>query len=99
MWLALLLPMAQSAVAWHGVSHGLAEDASQGDSRQAAHLSVHCDLCLMAASLAGSAPAPAVPALAVLDGHAAPPVVRPTSVWLPPTLSAYSSRAPPSSSR
>lgn len=95
MWLALLMPLAQAAAAWHGASHGLSEAASPDDGRKAAHAAEHCELCLMAASLGGSAPAADAPTLLPQAGEQRAPVHAQTSAWIAPTLTAYSSRAPP----
>jgi hypothetical protein len=98
-WLALLLPLAQSVAAWHSAGHGVAEASSQDDVRKAVSSAEHCDLCLTAASLSGSAPAADRPTLVLHTGTQSTPVDAPTSVWLAPTLTAYSSRAPPPPSR
>lgn len=69
-WLALLLPIAQAMAATHVLSHVSGDKRDEG----VAHL-VHCDLCLTAAHLAGSAPTaapaalPAPPAVHVLAPH------------------------------
>lgn len=100
LWLALLLPVAQAAAAWHAVSHtavgsasGLGERPS-GDNKQALH-PVHCDLCLTAAALGGGA-LPSAPQWLVHPAarHQAPQAT-PGSPWLPPPARAYHSRAPP----
>lgn len=98
-WLALLLPVAQSVAAWHGASHALSDESVQDDDRTAVHSAEHCDLCLTAASLGGSAPAADRPTLVLHTGAQSTPIDAPTSVWLAPTLTAYSSRAPPPPSR
>lgn len=96
-WLALLLPFAQSAAAWHAYSHTAAPTANRDEGNAAAH-AAHCDLCLVAAAAGGPAlpgSAPTLPAAAAAPGplaqaaRAAPPS-RPAF--------AYRSRAPPSSS-
>jgi hypothetical protein len=93
-WLALLLPLAQSAAAWHAISH--VAPAAAHDDGGPAH--APCDLCLTAAAasgpgLPGSAPSFAAPAhLAdALPEHAAPVVPH-------GGRAAYRSRAPPPSS-
>ena len=95
LWLALLLPFAQAAANWHGLSHvRLDAGAADPDGKQALH-AAHCDLCLVAAAVTGGAPASNSPA----------PVLRPAAHEAPmralhglaataPTL-AYLSRAPP----
>ena len=95
LWLALLLPLAQSAATWHLLSHVRADQADADGGKPAIHLS-QCDLCLSAAALAGGAPllsTPRLPPPGVL--HEAPVVDSRGIVWLA-TTPAYHSRAPPS---
>jgi len=94
--LALLLPLAQSAAAWHAYSH--VASAGARDDAGAAHAAAHCDLCLTAAAagapgLPGTAPSFAAPAqmAQALPDTAAPCIAR-------GGRAAYRSRAPPSSS-
>ena len=92
--LVLLLPMAQSAALWHGLSHGLEDSSARGDHKQGS-LAGHCDLCLVAAAVSAGAP-PGVPH-AVPDPAArhALPLATWASVWLAAPTRAYRSRAPP----
>jgi hypothetical protein len=96
-WLALLLPFAQSAAAWHAYSHMAAATANRDDGNAASH-AAQCDLCLVAAVVGGPAllgNAPALPAAAATPGPC------PTSAIAAPATRpalAYRSRAPPSSS-
>lgn len=94
LWLALLLPLAQSATAWHAVSHSTT-GAPAHDGKQALH-PVHCDLCLAAAALGGGA----LPTASQWVVHPAArhqaPQASPGSPWLPLLARAYHSRAPPS---
>ena len=95
LWLALLLPFAQAAANWHGLSHvRLDAGAADPDGKQALH-AAHCAVCGGAAAVTGGAPASNSPA----------PVLRPAAHEAPmralhglaataPTL-AYLSRAPP----
>jgi hypothetical protein len=96
-WLALLLPFAQSAAAWHAYSHVAAATANRDDGNVAAH-AAHCDLCLVAAAAGG----PALPGTAptLPSSSATPGPLAQASVAAPATLPAlaYRSRAPPSSS-
>jgi hypothetical protein len=93
LWLALLLPLAQSAVAWHAVSHS-ATDASAHDGKQVLH-AVPCDLCLAAAALGGGALPTAPQGLVHPAAPHRPPHAAPACPWLPPPVRAYHSRAPP----
>ena len=95
LWLALLLPMAQSVASWHALSHVAVEAEATDDSSRAVLHGLHCDLCLAAAAVgSGAAPmahaAPALVAARYLRPLTASVVERPAQ----PTL-AYQSRAPP----
>ncbi|MFO1337287.1 MAG: hypothetical protein U1F53_03485 [Burkholderiaceae bacterium] len=63
LWLALVLPLAQSAAAWHALSHVRAPVAAGDEDQPATHAAAQCDLCLAAGALAGGAPAAAAPGL------------------------------------
>jgi len=94
LWLALLLPLAQTAAAWHELSHAAARAAEEDGDQKAVHVAA-CGLCLASAAVQGAGPASAAPVVA----H--PPLAQ----WLQahqgtaaagsaPTLG-YQSRAPP----
>ena len=92
LWLALLVPLAQSAAALHGYSHvGTEAD----EHRDAALQASHCDLCLTAAALAGGA-LPSRPSQLVLAaGPVSVPRAAAASVWQGLATPGYQSRAPP----
>ena len=98
MWLALALPLAHTAAAWHAVSHVLTDGSGRADDTQAPQ-ETYCDLCLVAAALGGAgllstphdAPLPAV-------SSEEPPSLS-AGVFLPAPMLAYLSRAPPVSPR
>jgi hypothetical protein len=94
LWLALLLPLAQTAATWHILSHVNSEQANAADDQQAVH-QAHCELCLSAAALIGGAPLASQPdqpqARALTEVVAA--ALR--GVAWKPTARAYESRAPP----
>ena len=94
LWLALLLPGAQAAAAWHTLTHA---GSAVRDSQDAP--SALCSLCLAAAALGSAAPPAEPPGLAqpALQS-AALPVAGSTFIPLPARL-AYRSRAPPFSPR
>ncbi|MEO8280549.1 MAG: hypothetical protein ABI564_12715 [Ideonella sp.] len=54
LWLALLVPLAQSTALVHGFSHVRSESGDHRQSDQAPKAN-HCDLCLASAALAGGA--------------------------------------------
>jgi hypothetical protein len=94
LWLGLLLPVAQVAAACHALSHGRGAASGEADDKQAPQAS-HCDLCLAAAAIAGSAPLGEPPAFV-------PPAIRHDLPqrgfavgWLALPVRAYLSRAPP----
>jgi hypothetical protein len=97
-WLALLLPVAQSAAAWHGYSHVQTESSERDQGKQAPH-GAQCDLCLSAAGLSGGALMGRPPSLALLATRHALPQPAATSVWQAPPALPYLSRAPPSAPR
>jgi len=97
-WLALILPMAQAAAAWHALSHVDLQARQYSDEPQALQ-QAPCDLCLAAAAIGdGGLPAAVhgapLPAMQVAKAFAVP-----VDVWLSPTVPGYSSRAPPHSPR
>ena len=98
LWLALLLPAAQSLAAWHAQAHARVDvEAGVADPRLA-HLQA-CDLCLTLAGLAHAAPSavPTVPAPLRL-AHALPQALPGRSDGAAARL-AYRSRAPPDAPR
>lgn len=98
LWLAALLPLAQTAALAHAASHGVAVQAA-GDDDKALANAAHCDLCLAAAALGSGAPAPepaaprSVPAVQEAPAFAAPAAPATRTDW------AWQSRAPPVLSR
>ena len=92
-WLALLLPLAQSTATWHAFSH-LAADAGAGNDRLARH-ATPCELCLAAAAVSGGGLPSAPPALSLATLRHQPPPAATHGVWLSPPTLAYLSRAPP----
>lgn len=95
LWMALLLPMAQTAASWHGLSHvASAAATSQPAEDQAAH-TAHCDLCLNAAALGGGALPEAPPSLQLVAMRHTRPQVAAAQPWQAPASLPYQSRAPP----
>lgn len=97
LWLALLLPLAQTMAACHVYSHTgeLAAGAADYDKSKHAAGASHCDLCLAGSAVHGGAlpTAELLPFLPLLH-HAAPPAAF-DSPWTPPVALAYQGRAPP----
>jgi hypothetical protein len=90
---ALLVPIAQAAAAWHTAVVSGSGHVTAGDTPSFHHS--HCDVCLAAAALSGGALPAAAPVPPRLWGrHEAPGVVACVSRSAPPTW-AYRSRAPP----
>ena len=94
LWLAMLLPMAQAAAAWHAWSHGWQQAADHGGDPLATHDSP-CELCLASAAIGGGALRTAPPALALAALRHEAPLAATGSVWLRLFTPAYRSRAPP----
>ena len=93
--LALLLPLAQSALAWHVISHGgEAGRQSRDDERSLPH-GKDCPVCQMAAALGAGGPPCAPPRWTAPVAEQAPPVAVAAAAWLAPVAVAYRSRAPP----
>src|SRR5947207_1768201 len=93
LWLALLLlPLTQSALAWHSYSHDAAATSESSD-KHAKHDQAHCDICLAAAAINGAPPSP--PLLSSPVAHDPPPQDRVASLWFASLHRSYSSRAPP----
>lgn len=93
LWLALLLPLAQTAANWHILSHVNPEQASETPD-QAIH-QAHCDLCLSAAALIGGAPLASLPDLPQARALTEVFIANLRGVVRTPTARAYESRAPP----
>jgi len=94
LWLALLLPLAQTAASWHVLSHVDSGQAAEPDEQQSIH-QAHCELCLSAAAVIGGAPLatpPATPALRVLAQAFSAEL---QGVARTSTAHSYESRAPP----
>ena len=102
MWLlclAFLLPIAQVAAAWHGLSHTGVEASvdrqEAADAKRSLPHPIHCDLCLTASALSGGALPSASQAFALSVGHHAAPQTVGADVCVTPPALAYRSRAPP----
>jgi hypothetical protein len=98
--LALLLPLAQSVAAWHGLSHGLAQaiaHAEHHDEHPQGWLTGHCGLCLAGAALSGGGLAIALHSVVHPPVRFALPLASFASVWPAAAPRAYRSRAPPHS--
>ncbi len=93
-WLALLLPVAQAAAMWHGVSHATAPVAGAGDPFDAPR-TTPCDLCLAGATVTGGAALVAWPAAAPAVATHELPTLALASVCATAPALAYRSRAPP----
>lgn len=94
LWLAVLMPLAQAAAAWHVVAHEGARAATDDGKHGPPHSP--CDLCLAAAALGSGAP-PGKPAALPCPACAQEmPGADSGADALAPTASVYRSRAPPS---
>lgn len=98
LWLALLLPVAQSAAAWHAVSHAGKESSGETGGKHALHLN-DCALCLTAAAMSGGAPTGQHQSAPISLARYAVPNFSVDGVLPASPLRAYLSRAPPFASR
>lgn len=95
LWLALVLPLAQTAATWHALSHTRATIAAGDEDQPASHAAAQCDLCLAASAVAGGALAAAPHALPVSSAMEARPLLAARPERHSPVALAYQSRAPP----
>lgn len=98
LWLALLLPLAQSAAALHGYAHVGTETGEHRDADPALQAG-HCDLCPTAAALAGGGLPAGESTLVLGAGQDSVPRAAAASVWQGLPIPGYRSRAPPLSTR
>ncbi len=103
-WLLWLVPLAQSAALWHGLSHLGPADLRPGailqkeavdPDRGDAALGHHCGLCLVAASVCAALLAPVLALRRQAIGSHVRPRSALRSVWQAPLVPAYLSRGPP----
>jgi hypothetical protein len=93
-WLALLLPMAQTAATWHAYSHHGLDTSAPGERKQSPH-ALHCNLCLTAAAVSGGG-LPSQPFHFERTATIHPvPLSAQVGVWIAPPTQSYLSRAPP----
>ncbi len=98
LWLAALLPLAQTAALAHAASHDFAAPASTDDDKALAH-AAHCDLCLAAAALGSGAPAPSPVAPPLPPAAHEAPAGAPQGTLATRGAWSWQSRAPPTVSR
>ena len=94
LWLALLLPLAQTAASWHVLSHVNSGQVGEPDEQQAIH-QAHCELCLSAAALIGGAPLVSLPATPVHRALGEVVFAGLQGLAWTPAARVYESRAPP----
>ena len=94
LWLALLLPAAQSAAAWHAVSHTGLESSGEAGGQQALHLN-DCSLCLTAAAMSSGAPTAQFKNVRLSSASYTVPVLAADGISPAFPARAYLSRAPP----
>ena len=97
LWLALVLPLAQTAAAWHGYSH--VARLTQPKAADAHALGSHCELCLAAAAVSGGALASRAPTLPLTAARHARPALPANGLPSAAISLAYQSRAPPTALR
>lgn len=94
LWLALLVPLAQSVALVHAHAHERAGSSERRDADQAAQ-AAPCDLCLAAAALAGGPLLHGGPQAWVQPGSERAPRSAAPGVWPGQAVLGYQSRAPP----
>ena len=96
LWLALLLPVAQTAANWHAYAHSAAEGGVRSSSggKQLPRVA-HCDLCLTVLALGAAGPVGTPRALTPFSAAHERPIAVRLGVWLAPTSLPFRSRAPP----
>ncbi len=94
LWLALLVPLAQSVALAHTYVHDRAAATDRRDADPAAQASA-CDLCLAAAALAGGPLLATGPGIALQAGPDPAPSSAVGHVWQLAAVLGYQSRAPP----
>ena len=94
LWLALLTPIAQTAAAWHALSHARSDVIGGADGKQTLH-HTHCDLCLAGAALSSGAIPGEPPSLPHSTALHEAPHADTNRTWFAPPARAYESRAPP----
>jgi hypothetical protein len=94
LWLALLLPLAQSAATWHVLSHSVAAQVEDNSGPKAIGQDP-CDLCLSAAAVLGGATRLATSPWFLAGGLIQAPFGAPPERPAPAPAHVYQSRAPP----
>ena len=95
LWLALLLPVAQSAANWHAYAHSATEGGVRSSSGKQLPRTAHCDLCLSVSALSAGGLASAARSLPARSAAHEQPIAVRLGVWLSPTTLPFRSRAPP----
>lgn len=95
LWLALTIPLAQTAAARHLLAHPAADTvAAQAGKKPAVH-QLSCELCLAAAALGSGAPAHEAPSPFAFAPADVPPAAALPDVHIALPVRLYQSRAPP----
>jgi hypothetical protein len=98
LWLALLVPLSQSAAKWHGLSHAVLGAGGQPDGKQAPH-EASCGLCLAATAVGGAAAPGTAQSLPHPAARRELPQAAADGIWSDLLRPAYLSRAPPAAPR
>lgn len=94
LWLALLLPLAQTVAAWHLMSHTASGQSGDNTGPKALGQD-RCDLCMSAAAVLGGAPRLSACPLVLACGLTQAPFLAPPQRHVTAATPAYNSRAPP----
>ena len=91
----LLMPLAQTAAAWHQISHTQSQASEKLDPQSPTTVADYCDLCQIAAATGGGLLPTQTVAFGATAAHCAVPCFTCQSVAAKPLWQPYASRAPP----
>ena len=92
----LLMPLAQTAAAWHQISHTQSQASEKSDRDSGTAVADYCDLCQIAAATGGGLLPTQTAAFTATVAPRAVPCFICRSVAAKPLWQPYASRAPPS---
>ena len=91
----LLMPLAQTAAAWHQISHTQSQTSERQDPPSGTNVADYCDLCQIAAATGGGLLPTYTDATCTAAGPSAAPHFSGQAATLKPLWHPYASRAPP----
>lgn len=91
----LLMPLAQTAAAWHQISHTQSQATEKSDRDSGTTIADYCDLCQIAAATGGGLLPTQTEGFSATAAPCAAPHFTCQSVAAKPLWQPYASRAPP----